>query len=312
MGRGRRAPFAIAAFALSHRLKVILAFLVVYSVWGSTYLAIRVGVRDLPPALFAGVRFVVAGLLILLFARLRGRPIPTNPAHIWPLAVVGFLLLVTGNGFVVYAEQYIDSGLAALIVATVPFLMVGMEALNPKGERIGRRALAGLLVGFAGLVLLVSPKLAAGTSQDARGVVALLLACLSWTIGSLYSKRRGVPVPALVATGIEMLVGGAVLVAIGIAAGDPARARWTQDAVLALAYLTVFGAALGFTAYIWLLDHVPSSRVSTYAYVNPVIALVLGWALLGEVLTPRILVSAGVILLGVVLVSTARERTLAP
>ncbi len=312
MGRGRRAPFAIAAFALSHRLKVILAFLVVYSVWGSTYLAIRVGVRDLPPALFAGVRFVVAGLLILAFARLRGRPIPTNPAHLWPLAVVGFLLLVTGNGFVVYAEQYIDSGLAALIVATVPFLMVGTEALLPSGERIGRRALAGLLVGFAGLALLVSPKLAAGASQDTRGVVALLLACLSWTIGSLYSKRRGVPVPALVATGIEMLAGGAVLVAIGLAAGDPARARWTSDAVLALAYLTVFGAALGFTAYIWLLDHVPPSRVSTYAYVNPVVALVLGWALLGEVLTPRILVSAGVILLGVVLVTTARDRTPAP
>ncbi len=297
---------------MSHRLKVILAFLTVYSVWGSTYLAIRVGVRDLPPALLAGVRFVVAGLLILAFARLRGRRIPTDPAHLRPLVVVGFLLLVIANGSVVYAEQTIDSGLTALIVATTPLIMAGIESRLPGGERIGRRALAGLVVGFAGLVLLVAPRIASGARSDLRGVLALLLASVSWACGSLYSKRRGVPVAALVATGIEMLAGGAILLAIGLAAGDPARARWTPDAVLALAYLTVFGAAIGFTAYIWLLDHVPPSRVSTYAYVNPVVALVLGWALLGEVLTPRILLSAGVILLGVVLVTTARERAPSP
>lgn len=297
---------------MNHRLKIALAFLVVYSVWGSTYLAIRVGVRDLPPALLAGVRFVVAGLLILLFARLRGRRIPTNPAHIWPLVVVGFLLLVVANGTVVYAEQYIDSGLTALIVATTPLVMAAIESRLPGGERIGRRALVGLVVGFAGLVFLVAPRIASGARSDLRGVLALPIASIAWACGSLYSKRRGVPVPALVATGIEMLAGGLILLAIAVAAGDPARAHWTPSATLALGYLTLFGAGLGFTAYIWLLDHAPPSRVSTYAYVNPVVALVLGWALLGETLTPRVLLSAGVILLGVILVTTARAGSSAP
>lgn len=294
---------------MSHRLKVLIAFATLYTVWGSTYLAIRVGVRSLPPGLFAGARFVIAGILILLFARVRGHALPTKPAHLWPLAVVGFLLLVTGNGLVVYAEQFIDSGLAALIVATVPFLMAGIEAILPNGERIAPRALVGLLVGFAGLLLLVSPKLTGPAHGDFRGEGALLIAALSWTVGSLFSRRRGVPVPALVATGVEMLLGGAILLAIGLANGDLARARWTAESLLALGYLIVFGAGVGFTAYIWLLDHVPPSRVSTYAYVNPVVALLLGWALLGETITPRILVSATVILLGVILVTTAPARS---
>jgi drug/metabolite transporter (DMT)-like permease len=294
---------------VSQRLKVLIAFLTVYLVWGSTYLAIRVGVRDLPPALLAGTRFLIAGALVLAFARLRGHPIPKDPRRLWPLAIVGFLLLVGGNGLVVYAEQFVDSGLTAVIVATSPFLMAGAEALLPDGERIGRRALAGLLVGFAGLVLLVSPNLVGQHRGDFRGFGALLVACVSWTIGTVYSRRRGVPVPALVATGIEMLAGGIFLCAIALVAGDFGRARWTATALLAQGYLIVFGAAAAFTAYIWLLDHVPPSRVSTYAYVNPVVALVLGWVILDETLTGRILVSAAVILIGVILVTTARARS---
>jgi drug/metabolite transporter (DMT)-like permease len=319
-----------SAASRRHRLKVALAFLILYTIWGSTYLAIRVGVRGLPPALFAGIRFVIAGSLILAFARWRGYTMPARLAHVWLLAIVGFLLLVTGNGLVVWAEQYVDSGLTSLILGGTPFLMVGIEALLPDGERIGRRVLGGLLVGFAGFLILVWPDVRAAVAGGgaAAGVLAdgaaapgagglagslpakgaLLIASISWTCGSLFSKRRGVPVRPLVATGIEMLCGGAILLAIGLASGDLACARWDRDTIAALVYLIVFGAAVGFTAYIWLLDHVPASRVATISYVNPIVALLLGWALLGEHLSPRILVAAAVVILGVVLVTTAKAK----
>jgi drug/metabolite transporter (DMT)-like permease len=303
---------AVAARDARTRLRVLIAFLVLYTIWGSTYLAIRVGVRGLPPALFAGIRFLIAGGLLLLIARWRGHPLPRTLAHVWPLAIIGFLLLVGGNALVVWAEQYVESGLASLILAVTPFIMVGIDSALPGGEQIDRRSLFGLVVGFAGFVVLVSPDLRGALGGEALAAkAALLVASLSWAIGSLYSKRRGVPVNAIVATGVEMLIGGAILFAIGLAGGDLARARWDRDTLFALTYLIVFGAVIGFTAYVWLLDRVAPSRIATISYVTPLVALALGWALLGETLTPRVLVAAVVIVAGVVLVTTSRRNAAA-
>lgn len=293
------------------RWKVVSAFAIVYVIWGSTYLAIRFAIETLPPFLMASGRFLVAGVLMWLWAKRRGAGRPTR-RQVGAAAAVGALLLMGGNGGVVWAEQRIDSGLAALLVATVPLWVVTIEWLLPGGRR-PRLALAlGVAGGLAGIVLLVGPaELAGAERMDLAGAGAVVAASLLWSIGSLYAARADLPSSPRLATGLEMLFGGVGLLVAGALTGEFARldlAAVSATSWAAVAYLVVFGSLVAFSAYVWLLRAAPPSKVATYAYVNPVVALLLGWALAGEDLTARTLLAAAVILASVMLIVTYRQR----
>jgi drug/metabolite transporter (DMT)-like permease len=246
--------------------------------------------------------------------RLRGTPRPTRVE--WrSTAIVGAALLAGGNGGVVWAEQYVPSGVAALLVATVPFWMVLLEWLRPGGERPTGGVVAGLVLGFVGLMLLVGPGEWAGGGVNLLGAGALMLATLAWASGSIYSRGARLPAAPLLTTGMEMLAGGALLTLMGLATGEWATidvGAVTGRSLAALGYLIVFGSLVGFTAYVWLLGVAAPAKVSTYAYVNPVVAVLLGWALAGEPLTARVVVAVAVILGAVAVITLARSRTAAP
>lgn len=295
--------------------KVVAAFAAVYLIWGSTYLAILYAIQTLPPFLMAGVRFIVAGAVLFAWAWLRGARGATL-VHWKSAAVVGGLLLLGGNGGVVWAEQRVASGLAALLVATVPLWMVLLEWLRRGGVRPDGRTITGVALGLAGLALLVGPNAFLGGGRvDLLGAGVLVLASLSWAVGSLYARRAPLPGSPLLATAMEMLAGGALLVVLGLATGeagvvDPAAV--SLRSWLALLYLIVFGSLVGFTAYIWLLGVSTPARVSTYAYVNPVVAVLLGWALASEPLTPRMVVAAAIIVCAVAAITTGQATRRRP
>jgi drug/metabolite transporter (DMT)-like permease len=290
------------------RGKLIAAFLAVYLIWGSTFLAIRFAIETLPPFLMAGVRFIIAGALLYGWSRMRGADRPTRPQWI-AAAIVGTLLLMGGNGAVVWAEQRVPSGIAALLVAITPCWMVLLDWLRPGGDRPAAQVGVGLLLGLAGLVLLVGPSSIMGAGAvDLLGAIVLLFGALSWSVGSIYSRQAPFPKAPLLATGMQMLVGGTVLVFAGTVAGEPGRIVWdaiTLKSAAALIYLIVFGALVGYSAYVWLLRVTTAALAGTYAYVNPVVAVLLGWALADEPLTLRMLLAAAVILSGVALITLA-------
>lgn len=281
------------------RAHLVLGFAAVYLLWGSTYLAIRFAVASFPPFLMAGTRHLTAGVLLFTFLRLRGVAVPPPEARHWRSAlIIGGLLLLGGNGLVSWAEQRVPSGLAALIVASVPLWMALVQGVQ-KRRRPRAAILVGLFVGLAGLVLLVMPgRLGGGGHVDSLGAAALLLAALSWVLGSLYSRKAILPSSTLLAIAIEMIAGGALLWIVGLAVGEGAdfhASAVTARAVLSLGYLIVFGSLIGFSAYIWLLRVSTPARVTTYAYVNPIVAVLLGWAFGGEALTLRIGIAAAAI-----------------
>ena len=276
----------------------------VYIVWGSTYLAIRIAVETIPPFLGAGVRFTVAGLILAAFLLLRGRldRASIGPRQLLACGIVGTLLLVGGNGLVMIAEQTVPSGLTALLIASVPLWIVVFRALD--GQRISRTTLASVLVGFVGVALLVLPHLG-GELAALSGILILLVAPISWALGSFSSQRLPLPRDPLTSTMLQQLLGGVVLIAISLVLGDVGRfqpSHVSSASGLALGYLVVFGSLIGFSAYTWLLHHAPLSTVSTYAYVNPVIAVLLGWAILSEELTATIVAGAAVIVASVAIV----------
>jgi drug/metabolite transporter (DMT)-like permease len=284
------------------RLKIIAAFALVYVVWGSTYLAIRIGVATLPPALFAGARFLAAGLLLAAYARFAGQPFPRARSEWKTIGVAAVFLLVGANGLVVWGEQWVPSNQAALIAATVALWLAGLGALGPQGESFSRRRLSGLLTGFAGVAVLMWP--ADGfVLEHFSAQFAILLAGLSWAAGSIYMKRRKPSTPPLMAAAMQSLAAGVLLGAIGFAAGEAGRWTWEGNALLALLYLIVFGSCLAYAAYVWLLHEVSPTVLGTYAYVNPVVAVVLGGWLLGESLNSTQMAGMLVVLLGVLLVS---------
>ena len=300
-----------AAAGRRHALLVALNFAAIYVLWGSTYMAIRYGVRELPPALMAGTRFLVAGIILFAFLLWRRVPLPPK-AMLGPIALTGMLLLFGGNLLVTVAEMTVTSGMAAVIVANLPFFMVALESLRRDGERMTPLGVAGLVIGFAGMLILTWPKLAATgfTSPWAlRGEMALLGANLCWAVGSIYSKHRVRDVAPLMAVALEMLIAGGALCLFGLLLGEAPRFHLSRGGALAIAWLIVAGSLLGYSAYMWLLSHVPVVKVSTYAYVNPVIALLLGWLLLDEPLDGRMAVGTCVILGGVAVVNLARVRT---
>ncbi len=297
------------------RAKLVMAFAAVYVLWGSTYLAIRFAVATLPPFLMAGTRHLVAGAVLYPLARLRSRERPTQ-ANWSAAALMGALLLLGGNGGVSWAEQTVPSGVTALLVATVSLWMVLLDWLRPGAVLPGVRVFAGLVLGFTGLALLVGPSKLTGSGRvDPVGATVLLLASLSWATGSIASRRLQLPHAPLLGTAMQSLTGGGLLILFGLLSGQGTRLHWgpgSLRSLLALGYLIVFGSLLGFSAYTWLLRVTSPARVATYAYVNPVVAMFLGWGLAGEQPTRRTLAAAAVIIAAVVLVITSRQRVSVP
>ena len=284
------------------------ALLAVYLIWGSTYLAIRFAVETIPPFLSAAFRFIVSGSLLYIWRRSAGDPIPTKVE--WrSAATVGIFLLVGGNGGVVWASQFIPSSLAALLVATVPLWMVAVDWARSSKDKPSVRAMIGILIGFCGVVLLIR---FAGTDTaffNLFGATAVLFASVFWAVGSLYARSAKLPESQLLATGMEMSAGGVTLLLIATAVGEWHRfdlGAVSSRSALALVYLTAVGSA-AFVAYVWLLRAAPTPLVSTYAYVNPLVAVLLGYFLAGEPMTARILFSAGLIIASVVLVSAPKR-----
>src|SRR5579863_1349948 len=294
---------------------VLIAFGLVYAVWGSTYLAIRVGIESFPPLLLAGSRHLLAGLILYPLLRCKTCVRPT--AQHWRMSfITGFLLLGIGNGGVCLAEQTVPSGVTALLVATVSLWMVLVDWLRPGGTPPVPRVAAGLILGFAGLALLVGPKNLGGSGRvDPLGVGILLVGSLAWASGSVYSKHAGgLSGSPLMGVAMQSLSGGIALWIAGIASGEIRSLHFATISVrswLALGYLIVFGSMVGFTAYIYILKKSTATRVATYAFVNPVVALFLGWLLVGETITLRTIIAAAVILTAVLLVITAPHRVLA-
>lgn len=281
-----------------------LAWVTICVVWGTTYLAIRVALETVPVFLVAGLRWMVAGVALTLFALVTGRRLP-GPRAWGSLALLGFLMNVVGNGFVVWAEQYVASGLTAVVVASVPFWSVGIEALLPGGERLKWATAAGLAVGFAGIVVLVFPEISIGGSEGRAvfwGVMALQVACLGWAIGTSYTKRHASSADALTASAVQMLFSGTMLLGLASVSGEWAALHFTARSLSAMIYLTLAGSTLAYTAYVYAVSHLPISTVSLYAYVNPLIAVVLGSLLLGEPFSIRIVVAAALVLAGIAVV----------
>jgi drug/metabolite transporter (DMT)-like permease len=293
------------------RLRVGAAFAAIYLIWGSTYLAIRFAIETLPPFFMAGARFIVAGALLYTWARWRGAPGPTR-LHWREAAIVGGLMLLGGNGGVTWAEQRLPSGLAALLVTTVPLWMVLLEAVRPGGGRPSRRVALGLGLGMAGVLLLIGQgNLTGGQAVDLPGTAVVLFAALAWAAGSLYSRRARLPEAPLQGVALEMLAGGAWLLLAGGVSGEGARLNLdgaSLRSLLALGYLIIFGSIVAFSAYLWLLRVSTPARASTYAFVNPVIAVFLGWALADEPLTAQTLLAAAVIVAAVAIITTGRVR----
>ena len=285
------------------RGRVLAAYLIVAIVWGSTYLAIRVGVMHVPPFLFGGVRFLTAGALLGAIALWRGERLPNSPRVWGALVLLGGLFFVGGNGGVVWAEQFVPSGLTAVYVVTVALWTAGFDALIPGGQtQLNGRVLTGLVMGFLGSMLLVGVTPDELLRAELRGPIALILASASWALGTVLAKRLGLKVPVTLASATQMFAGGALMLLVGLASREQVPATFPPQAIAAFAYLVAFGSILTFTAYIYLMRNASPTVVGTAAYINPVVAVLLGWAFLSEPITGRTLLAMGIILSSVLLI----------
>ncbi|HLA68564.1 MAG TPA: drug/metabolite exporter YedA [Bacteroidota bacterium] len=292
------------------RFKILAAFAAVYIIWGSTYLAIRLAVESIPPFFMAGSRFVLAGGGLYAWLSIRGAAKPTLSQ--WKsTTVVGAMLLLIGNGGVSWAEQFVPSGITALLIAITPLWFVVFDWWN-RGVKPTASTIGGLILGTIGIIVLIDPvELVGGDQVNLLGAFVLLVATISWAWGSLYSRHAEMPSSPLLATAMEMLSGGILLMIFSAVSGEMFRldpAAMTTPSILSLFYLVVFGSLVAFTSYIWLLKTVHPALVSTYAYVNPVIAVFLGWLIAGEPLGGRILLAAAIIVAAVALITTMNAR----
>jgi drug/metabolite transporter (DMT)-like permease len=300
--------------AKASRGQILAAFASIYVVWGSTYLAIRYAIETIPPFLMGGLRFLVSGALLYAWARYRGAPKPTR-LH-WRNAVIaGAFLLLGGNGAVVWAEQFVPSGLTALLVSILPFWLVIIEWVRPPRHRPSGLVLVGLVLGFIGIIVLIGPGNLGGHGDvPLLGALVLILGSLSWAIGSFWSRDAELPRSGLLTTGMEMLGGGVLLFVVGVLSGELSELdihHVSRVSALGLLYLITFGSLIGFTSYIWLLDKVSPARLGTYAYVNPIVAVLLGWAIAGEELSVRTGMAAAIVICAVALITSARSTTTA-
>jgi len=290
-------------------LHIAIAFAMVYVLWGSTYLAIRVLVANVPAIVMGSLRFLIAGGILLGICAALGKRVLISWREALLLGAIGVLLLTGGNVVVGWAEESLPSGLAALIAAAVPLWVAVIEAFILRLARLSRVGMLGLVVGTCGIVVLLWPQLTAGTTLGHRELIAaagLLCAAVSWAAGSVLSHHSRLSVDPFVATGWEMFIAGVVNSGIALSLGSYSHAHWTRSALWAIAYLITGGSLLGFTAYIWLLDHVPTAKVATYAYVNPVVAVLLGWVFLREKVDLYVLAGTAIIIAGVVMVTRAK------
>jgi len=292
------------------RFRLILSFGLVYFFWGSTYLAISIGVEHIPPALLCGTRFIIAGVLMVSYCALTGRRIVYSPLHLAHMAVVGILLLLGGNLTLSYAEISVPSGLAALIIASTPLFFLVLDTLLLGDHHLSPRALAGLLLGVAGMAILLWPQLRATGSLERRQLwasLSLFGGSFLWALGSVLAKIwKSAEVDPLSGTGWQMVFAGVANLLVAAALRDFRRVHWTASGIGAIAYLVVCGSLIGYTCYIWLLANAPISKVSTYAYVNPVVAVFLGWLLAGEAMNRYILMGSAIVVTSVVLVTSAK------
>lgn len=289
--------------------KTILAYLAVCIFWGSTYLAIRIGVSELPPTIFAGIRFIIAGGLMLGYAKFKGLAMPKNSSEVLKIAIVGIFLLVGGNGCVVWAETRLSSGIASLMVATVPLFMAIIESLIPSKAKLNKKGWLGLIIGFAGVAYLVLSDWN-NTSVDIIGMMLLITGAFSWALGSVYSKSFTSTASTITNIAIQMLSGGICLSIIGTFLGEFQRVHITPKGIGALLYLVVFGSIIGYSCYIYILQKWPAAKAGTYAYVNPPVAVVLGAIILGEVISIKIVLATIIILCGVILVQRSKIKVI--
>jgi drug/metabolite transporter (DMT)-like permease len=294
------------------KYKVFLAFGLVYLFWGSTYLGINIAVRHIPPEVMTGIRFLIAGPLMLAWCRWRGRRVKIGRGDALRLAVIGVILLSVSNVTLSYSELVVPSGLASLLVALVPLWLLVIETWILRGDRLTRRGMMGLPLGVAGVAILLWPELNATSAMARRQLgwsLAVVFASLAWAVGSVISKRWHVQVDAFAASAWQMTFAGAVNLMMAGVLGEYARTQWTREGAAAVAYLIVFGSWVGFSAYIWLLQNVPLPKVATYAYVNPVVAVILGWLVLNERVDFYILVGIAIVIAAVVLTTSAKVKS---
>lgn len=294
-----------------NRLAIVLSFLAIYLIWGSTYLAIKVGVETIPPFLMAGSRHLVAGVIMLVAAIFIGATRPSFN-ELKGAAMVGVLLLLGGNGLVSWAEQSVDSGFASLIISTTPFFMLLFDRLGPAKQAPSLGSIAGLIVGFAGVILLIGPSnLLTPGSVDWVGVGMLLIATGSWALGSMVARYHAMPTNPVMSTAMQMLSGSAAVLIVSLVMNEPADFHLSQVSAASFwswIYLIIAGSIVGFSAFVYLMRHVSPARVSTYAYVNPVVAVLLGWWLGNEPLTAG-MIAGGVLILGsVAVISVLKGR----
>ncbi|HUP46333.1 MAG TPA: EamA family transporter [Thermoanaerobaculia bacterium] len=292
------------------RTLALAAFAVVCLVWGTTYLAIRIAIETIPPLALTALRFIIAGAVMAGIAVWRGERLPRDRRTLANLAFIGFLMVGMGNLAVAWAEQWVPSGLAALFVATAPFWMVVIEAFRTHGERLDLPSGIGMLLGFAGVGLLVTPG-GAGASWNFHfiaGAIAIQIGGIAWQLGSVRGKYYLKDVPLMASASLQMLFGGLIVGVLSIAIGEPARFAMNVRTFAALAYLTIFGSIIAYSAYVYALAKLRTTKVSLYAYVNPVVAVILGWLILDESLTPLSIAAMVIILGGVALVQMAGYR----
>lgn len=285
--------------------KAMLAYLAVCFFWGSTYLAMKIGVKDFPPFLFAGTRFIIAGGLTILYSKLKGYSFPDNKKDIGKISIVGIIMLLGGNGLVVYIGQWVHSSISALLLATVPFFIAIIEIFILKHKRMDYKGFIGLALGFGGVAYLTLTDNSTNII-DLKWTLMLLLASLFWSIGSIYSKTFEVNASILSNIGIQMFAGGISLSTVGVLLGELSRINATTNSILALLYLIVFGSMIGYGSYIYILEKWPASRVGTYAYVNPIVAVALGAIILDEPFNLSVIISMVIIILGVFTVQRAK------
>ena len=287
-----------------------LAWIAVCVLWGTTYLGIRIALETIPPGLVGGLRYITAGFVLAAILASRGEALV--PRSQWlGLAVIGFLTICIGNGGVIWAEQWVPSGIAAVTVATVPFWMIGVEAFTRDGDPLSMRLVLGLLIGFCGILLLVWPDIASGSAaghQYLMGIIALQVACVGWAIGSSLSRRHARKENVLSAAAMQMIFGGIFMLAFATAHGEWSRLTFNTRTAMAEVYLTVVGSIVGYTAYTYALRYLPTATVSLYAYANPVIAMVLGALLASEPFGPRVIIASLMVLTGSALVQSREKK----